>query len=80
MRGHYEPDDQAYVDRRELAAWAEQDPIHRATARLLDRQLLTLDDVSKMQARVDATVQRATAFAEASPFPSVDQLTTQVYA
>jgi pyruvate dehydrogenase E1 component alpha subunit len=80
MRGHYEPDDQSYVDRNELAAWAARDPIQRTTQRLLDRGAATLADIEAMQNRVDAEVERATAFAIASAFPSIDQLITDVYA
>jgi pyruvate dehydrogenase E1 component alpha subunit len=27
LRGHFEPDDQAYVDAAELASWRARDPI-----------------------------------------------------
>jgi pyruvate dehydrogenase E1 component alpha subunit len=80
MRGHFEPDSQDYVDKNELAAWATKDPIQRTTRQLLDRQLLTLDDIETMQARVDTAVARATEFAMSSPFPDVDRLTADVYA
>ncbi|RPI43679.1 MAG: thiamine pyrophosphate-dependent dehydrogenase E1 component subunit alpha, partial [Betaproteobacteria bacterium] len=35
LRGHVEPDDQAYVDRGELASWRAKDPLDRMQARLL---------------------------------------------
>ena len=36
MRGHYEPDDQAYVDAAEIAQWRTKDPIETAKTRLLE--------------------------------------------
>jgi TPP-dependent pyruvate/acetoin dehydrogenase alpha subunit len=41
---------------------------------------MTLADVGRMQARVDAEVARAASLAMASPFPSVTELLTNVYA
>lgn len=80
MRGHYEPDDQAYVDKQELAAWAGRDPILMLSRRLLDGGTLTTADVAAVQARVDATVAGAVAFAANSPFPDAAELTADVYA
>jgi pyruvate dehydrogenase E1 component alpha subunit len=80
MRGHYEPDDQAYVAKDELAAWAAKDPILRTTRQLLERGQVTLEAIEAMRARVDAEIERAGAFAAASPFPSANDLTANVYA
>lgn len=80
MRGHYEPDDQSYVDKDELAAWAAKDPIRRETERLLKAGRITRSDVEGMQVRVEASVARAVEFAFASPFPDAAELTTDVYA
>jgi pyruvate dehydrogenase E1 component alpha subunit len=80
MRGHFEPDDQQYVDKTELAAWADRDPIQRAMQQLLERGNVTLEDIDAMRARVDAAVDGARAFASASPFPAAGDLTTNVYA
>lgn len=80
MRGHFEPDDQAYVNKDELASWAARDPIMRATRQLLDRKAMTTADVEQMQTRVDAAIAAATEFAAASPFPDPSELTRNVYA
>ncbi|HWI15326.1 MAG TPA: thiamine pyrophosphate-dependent dehydrogenase E1 component subunit alpha, partial [Burkholderiales bacterium] len=79
-RGHYEPDDQAYVDPAELAAWVARDPIETAKAALIEQGLITPTDIELMQARVRRTVEDALAFAHASPFPDAAELTTDVYA
>ncbi|HYH07934.1 MAG TPA: thiamine pyrophosphate-dependent dehydrogenase E1 component subunit alpha [Thermoanaerobaculia bacterium] len=74
VRGHMEPDDQAYVDKNELQAWKQKDPIARVTAQL------DPEEVEAMKARVDETIEAALAFAQSSPYPSFDELTTDVYA
>ena len=80
MRGHFEPDDQRYVDKNELADWAAKDPIRRTMQQLLDRSALTLADIDAMRARVEGAIERASAFAAASPFPPATELTRNVYA
>ena len=73
-RGHMEPDDQAYVDKEELAAWKRRDPIAALEARF------SYEEVAEMHARVQRTIESAAEFAEASPYPSFTEMTTDVYA
>jgi pyruvate dehydrogenase E1 component alpha subunit len=79
LRGHYEPDDQAYVDADELARWRTRDPIA-----LLEQQLLEQGSDAATLARVEATarerIRQAVAFAQASPWPDPSVLTRHVYA
>ena len=79
-RGHYEPDDQAYVETQELAQWRERDPIGLLKEKLLRQGALTRTDIDLMQERVQATLAVALAFAENSPFPEASELLTDVYA
>jgi TPP-dependent pyruvate/acetoin dehydrogenase alpha subunit len=80
QRGHFEPDDQAYVDAAELAGWRGRDPIARQSRRLLDAGVLTEGELAHLQQRADAVVDAALAFAQNSPWPDVRELTTDVYA
>jgi pyruvate dehydrogenase E1 component alpha subunit len=80
LRGHLEPDDQAYVNKDELASWKEKDPIATLEARLLRNETLTIIELEEMKARVQQTIESAAAFAETSPYPSLDEMTTDVYA
>ncbi len=80
LRGHYEPDDQAYVNSAELEHWRARDPIATLTARLLERGILTAASLSSMQEKVRREVDEAADFARASPYPAVAELTTHVYA
>lgn len=80
LRGHFEPDDQSYIDRDELAAWRARDPITLMQRRLQDDGVLAADASARLQAQVAAEIERAIAFASASPFPDATELTTDVYA
>jgi pyruvate dehydrogenase E1 component alpha subunit len=80
LRGHFEPDDQSYVDAKELAAWKQRDPIASMTGRLLADGVLTPGEIKHLRQRVDAAVDAALAFAQNSPWPEAGELTTDVYA
>jgi acetoin:2,6-dichlorophenolindophenol oxidoreductase subunit alpha len=80
QRGHYEPDDQAYVDPAELARWRARDPLRVATERLLAEGAVSPEGLELMERRVKARIDAAAAFAEASPWPSPQALTEHVYA
>ena len=80
QRGHYEPDDCAYVPAAQAAQWQQRDPIALHSARLLADGVVTPGELTALCARVDDSVAAALAFAQASPFPDVAALTTDVYA
>ncbi|MFP5245951.1 MAG: thiamine pyrophosphate-dependent dehydrogenase E1 component subunit alpha [Thermoanaerobaculia bacterium] len=74
LRGHMEPDDQQYVDKNELESWRKKDPIARYAG------AVSPEELEAMKARVRATIEDAAQFALESPYPSFDELTTDVYA
>lgn len=80
LRGHYEPDDQSYVDAAELAAWRDKDPLLRARHRLLQSDGCGEGELAALEARVQQRIDGAVAFAEDSPFPDLTELTTDIYA
>ena len=80
QRGHFEPDDQAYVDPAEHAAWLERDPIRLARERLLAQGVVDAAGVAAMEQRVAERIAQAAAFAQASPMPAADTLLDHVYA
>ena len=79
-RGHFEPDDQGYVDKAELATWLARDPIALCRDRLIASENHTPAADAELANRVDARIAAAVAFAAASPFPSIEELTLDVYA
>lgn len=80
QRGHFEPDDQSYVDAHELAAWRARDPLELMQQRLRDEGVLGDGELASMRQRAAAQIEGALAFAVASPFPAAQELTTDVYA
>jgi pyruvate dehydrogenase E1 component alpha subunit len=80
MWGHFEPDDQAYVDPQELAAWGVKDPIARLKQKTISQQILTVIEIEQMQQRIHQRIEEAVSFAKSSPFPDFSELMTDVYA
>ena len=80
LRGHMEPDDQAYVDKDELASWKRRDPIALIESRLLTSGIATQKEIDAIKERAAQRIEDAAAFAIESPYPSFDELTTDVYA
>lgn len=80
LRGHFEPDDQAYVEPAELDAWRARDPIDLQSARLLASGIATPGGIEQLRRRMAGVIDEATAFAQASPWPNPHELTTHVYA
>jgi pyruvate dehydrogenase E1 component alpha subunit len=79
-RGHFEPDDQAYVDPAEHAAWLARDPIAQCRQRRLADGTLTAAQAAALADQVATRIAVARAFAEDSPFPAADELSRDVYA
>ncbi len=79
-RGHYEPDDQFYVDATELETWAQRDPIQGQIDRLRQQGLLDEAGLTAMQQRVRERIDAALTFAQDSPWPTTETLTDFVYA
>ncbi|GAB3550722.1 pyruvate dehydrogenase (acetyl-transferring) E1 component subunit alpha [Noviherbaspirillum agri] len=80
LRGHFEPDDQAYVAPDELAAWRTRDPVLAMQHRLVERGEASPAHIVEMEQRVEAVIERAVTFASDSPFPALSELTSDVYA
>ena len=79
-RGHFEPDDQAYVDPAEREAWLARDPIAMCRDRLVAAGHLTPTQADELDDKVARRIAAAHAFAAASPFPDASDLTRDVYA
>ncbi|MBK6741537.1 MAG: thiamine pyrophosphate-dependent dehydrogenase E1 component subunit alpha [Hydrogenophilales bacterium] len=80
QRGHFEPDDQTYVDPTELRGWLRRDPIRLYSERLRARGLIDSAGLTALQLRIDASITAALAYAQTSAWPSPETLTEYVYA
>ncbi|WP_240695812.1 thiamine pyrophosphate-dependent dehydrogenase E1 component subunit alpha [Candidatus Chloroploca sp. Khr17] len=80
MRGHAIHDNMAYVPNELLQTWAERDPIMRFEATLREQGLLDDARLAEILARIEAELDDAQAFAEASPYPDGAEVREGVYA
>ena len=79
-RGHYEGDMGAYRPPEEVAEWLARDPILVLGSRLLVEHGATQGDLDEVAVEVEATLDEAAAFAEASPHPAPEEALEDVYA
>jgi TPP-dependent pyruvate/acetoin dehydrogenase alpha subunit len=63
----------------EIAAWKARDPIARLSTELIAQRALSESDVGTLQREVQAQLQDAVAYAEASPFPDPKDVLVDMY-
>jgi 2-oxoisovalerate dehydrogenase E1 component len=80
LQGHYFGDPAAYVDKDELAAAREAEPLGRYRTRLVDAGAASPDELDAIDAEVKAAVTAAFDAARAAAMPGVDELHVDVYA
>jgi len=78
-RGHSMSDPAKYRTREEVEKYREKDPIARLQNYLYTHNLVTNEDLDRIEEEVAAEVAEAVAFAEASPYPHPEELYQDVY-
>jgi pyruvate dehydrogenase E1 component alpha subunit/2-oxoisovalerate dehydrogenase E1 component alpha subunit len=79
-KGHAEHDNQSYVPKGELEAWAGNDPVDRYVARLRDTGWASADALRELDGRIEAELDAAVALCEDEPFPEPLTALDGVYA
>jgi pyruvate/2-oxoglutarate/acetoin dehydrogenase E1 component/TPP-dependent pyruvate/acetoin dehydrogenase alpha subunit len=79
-RGHSTSDPARYRDAGEVAAWLAKDPILRMEQRLLAEGLATAETLAEERAAIEREADAALEAALASPYPSPEALTEDIYA
>jgi pyruvate dehydrogenase E1 component alpha subunit len=79
MRGHYEGDPAKYRELSQLAEWKKKDPIARVARALKSRKTISNKELDAVEAEARAQVQKAAAFSLSSPWPSDNDVDSQVY-
>jgi pyruvate dehydrogenase E1 component alpha subunit len=69
-----------YRSKEEFDSWVARDPLKRYADRLRERGIISDAELDTMEKEISAEIDEAVAFAKSSPFPSRDQLTSQIYA
>jgi pyruvate dehydrogenase E1 component alpha subunit len=77
--GHFQGDAMLYFTEEEQARNRARDPIDNFKKRVLERKLLTEEELAKVDGKVQAAVDEAVNFAEESPMPDPEEVTTDVY-
>jgi pyruvate dehydrogenase E1 component alpha subunit len=80
FRGHSMGDPERYRPQDEVKCWQENDPIGIYFDYLVNNQHATRDDLGAINKQVDAEIQEAVSFAEASPEPAPETLFENIYA
>jgi pyruvate dehydrogenase E1 component alpha subunit len=75
--GHHVNDPGLYLPKDELAAWRARDPVDHLRRRLADGGMAE-PDIGAIDARVEAIMDEAVEFAEASPQPDVEEFLAEV--
>lgn len=78
-RGHSMGDPERYRDAEEIQKWQENDPIALYRNHLIKEKIATDEELDQIDAQVEAEVEEAVRFAEASPDPAPEALFTDIY-
>jgi len=79
FRAHSMYDPELYRTKEEVELWKERDPITTFIGLLREWKCLTHEDLDTIEAEISAEIEAAVAFAEASPWESVEELAKDVY-
>jgi TPP-dependent pyruvate/acetoin dehydrogenase alpha subunit len=78
--GHSKSDRNLYRSKDEIEQWRQRDPIERFRCWLIAAGHLEAAEAAAIETQALDAIERAAAFAEASPDPDLDTLTEFVYA
>jgi TPP-dependent pyruvate/acetoin dehydrogenase alpha subunit len=78
-RGHSRSDPAHYRPEGELLAWQARDPITILGNRLAEHGVLSAQEQADVRNRVQTEIDTAAAVAEASPAPTLEEISTYVY-
>lgn len=77
--GHFEGDNLSYKTAEEKAKYEERDAINKFRRRIVERGLASEAELNAIDAKAEQAVKEAVAFAEASPYPALSEVLTDVY-
>lgn len=80
ISGHSKSDGNLYRTKEEISAWKNKCPIKRFRAYLLENGLYTEEQMDEVEKKAVARVDKAVAYAEASPEPVPGDIDEDVYA
>lgn len=78
--GHSKSDKNVYRTKEEIERWKKKDPIERLENYLIEKHIVTQEEIESIQKQVIKDIEEAIEYAKNSPEPSLDSLTEDVYA
>ena len=78
-RGHSMSDPAKYRTKEELEKYKEKDPIFHLKHYIIENNIATIEEITKIDKRVKERIKKAVEFAEKSPFPPREELWKDVY-
>jgi len=77
--GHSRSDPRAYRTKEEEAKWKARDPIGVLSRRMLQEKLFTKEEIDRLAAAAEGTIEEATRFALESPWPDPGDVALDVW-
>ncbi len=77
--GHFEGDAVTYYTDEMREDFRQRDPINKFHENVLERGLVSEEELDAIDEKVESLIDEAVIFAEESPMPTPDELTTDVY-
>ncbi|GAB6087490.1 pyruvate dehydrogenase (acetyl-transferring) E1 component subunit alpha [Alkaliphilus crotonatoxidans] len=78
-RGHFEGDAAAYKPTEEQKEWMEKDPIPRMESYMLEKKIVTKEELAALQEGVASEIKEAIDFANNSPYPELESAVEDIY-
>lgn len=78
--GHSKSDANVYRTKEEIDSWKEKDAIQAFEKYLEQNDILTREEIDEIEKRTRQTIEDAVKFAEESPYPSIEDISNDVYA
>lgn len=79
-QGHFGGDPQTYKPKEEVDEWLKKDPIPRFRNYLINKAVLTQDEVDRINQEEAEEIEKAVKFAKESPYPAAEEALEDVYA
>ncbi|MCD6139891.1 MAG: pyruvate dehydrogenase (acetyl-transferring) E1 component subunit alpha, partial [Thermococcus sp.] len=80
FRGHFEGDPQVYRSKEEVEWWKKnKDPIKLFEEKLLEKGIVTKEELDSIWEKVKKEIEEAIKFAEESPWPSKEEVLEDVF-
>ncbi len=79
QRGHFTGDNGFYKDPKDQEAWLKKDPIPKYQKFLLDNNVMTKEEMDKVDAELDKELEEAVKFGDESPYPAIEEMGRDVY-